>query len=142
MANASFYILPSRSTPARYLYACKLIEKAYRLGQFCYVYTDSQQQSQQLDDLLWSFRKGSFIPHQVYNDTVPEFEQTVLIGDQAAPENWQKLIINLSTQYPDFLTETTRVLEILDDNDAVKQAGRQRFRQYKKDGLETTSTQV
>ena len=142
MPEASFYILPSRSIPERYLFACKLIEKAYRSGQFCYVYTDTIQQCQQLDNQLWTFRKNSFIPHQIYdgaNNKTPDYEQTVLIGTQTAPEKWQKLIFNLSSKYPDNLTKTERILEILDDNEDLKQAGRQRFRQYNKDGFNTTT---
>ena len=142
MPEVSFYILSSRSLPERYLFACKLIEKAYRSGQFCYVYTDTLQQCQQLDDQLWTFRKNSFIPHQIYdgNDNeTPNYGQTVLIGMHAAPEKWQKLIFNLSSKYPDNLRKAERILEILDNNEELKQAGRQRFRQYNEDGFNTTT---
>jgi len=134
MPEASFYILPSQSLSDRLLFACKLIEKAYRCGQFCYVYTETLQHSQQLDDLLWTYRENSFIPHQVYdepNKITPEYEHTVLIGTQKAPEKWQKLIFNLSSKYPDNINTAERVLEILDNNEELKQAGRERFRRYK-----------
>ncbi len=141
MAEASFYILPTSSLSERFIFACKLIEKAYRCGQFCYVYTDSLQQSQQLDNLLWTFRENSFIPHQIYQQ-LPEIEQTVLIGTQPAPDKWQKLIFNLSSKYPDNLTNTERVLEILDNNEDLKQAGRQRFRLYKQDGFDISTHKI
>jgi DNA polymerase-3 subunit chi len=139
MHEVSFYILPSQSLPERYLFACKLIEKAYRCGQFCYVYTDSFQQSQQLDNQLWTFRENSFIPHQIYDEKIPDYHQTVLIGTKVAPEKWQKLIFNLSSKYPDNLSQTERVLEIIDDNEALKQTARQRFRQYNQDGFNITT---
>lgn len=142
MLEVSFYILQTRSISERNLLACKLIEKAYRLEQYCYVYTDSYQQSQQLDNQLWTFRVGSFIPHQIYEDKKPDFEKTILIGDQSAPEKWQKLIINLSTKYPDDLTHTDRVLEVLDNNETIKQAGRHRFRQYSQAGYKTTTHKI
>lgn len=139
MPEASFYILPSESLADRYFFACKLIEKAYRCGQFCYVYTDSLQQSQQLDNQLWTFRESSFIPHQIYEEEIPEYEQTILIGTKAAPEQWQKLIFNLSSKYPDNLDQAERVLEILDNNETLKQAGRLRFRQYTQNGFTMTT---
>ena len=144
MPEASFYILPTHSLSDRFIFACKLIEKAYRSGQFCYVYTDSLQQSQQLDNQLWTFRENSFIPHQIYdeNNQTPEYEKSVLIGSLAAPKNWQKLIFNLSSNYPDDLKTTKRVLEILDNNEDLKQAGRQRFRQYKDDGFEVSTHKI
>jgi len=145
MAEASFYILPSQSLSERFLFACKLIEKAYRNGQFCYVYTDSLQQSQQLDHLLWTFRENSFIPHQIYDGSdnkAPTYEHTVLIGTQNAPEKWQKLIFNLSSKYPDNLQHTERVLEILDENEVLKQAGRERFRLYKQNNFNLSTYKI
>jgi DNA polymerase-3 subunit chi len=135
MIEVSFYLLPSAGAGQRYGYACKLIEKAYRSGCFCYVLTDTDSQSQWLDELLWTFRPNSFIPHEIYRGQLPEFANTVLIGSQPAPAQWQKVIINLATNPPSDLTNTERVLEILDNNEQLKQAGRQRYRYYKQLGL-------
>ncbi len=135
MPEISFYLLPTLSQQDRYLFACRLIEKAYRSKQFCYVQTDTQQQSQIIDNQLWTFRPGSFIPHQMVNEIEPELNQIILIGTQSAPENWQRIIINLSSNYPENLTKTERILEILDDNEQIKKAGRLRYRQYQQAGL-------
>lgn len=134
MADISFYILPSQSQQERYLFACKLIEKAYRSRCFCYVLTDSAGQSQQLDNLLWTFRAGSFIPHQLYTGDIPATEQ-VLIGSLPAPAHWQKTVINLSSQ----CANAERVLEILDNSEATKAVGRERYRHYKEAGHNLTT---
>lgn len=142
MPEVYFYILSIASQQERNIFACKLIEKAYRNKQFCYVYVDTQEQSQQLDKQLWTFRPGSFIPHQIYNGNEPDYEQTVLIGTQTAPDKWQNLIFNLSSKYPDNLTQTKRVLEILDNNEEIKPAGRIRYRQYQQAGLNITTYHI
>ena len=142
MPEVSFYLLQTQSIQERYLYSCRLIEKAYRCEQFCYVYTDTQQQSQQLDNQLWTFRPVSFIPHQIYDGKTPDYQATVLIGTQPAPEKWKKIIVNLSSKYPCDLEHTDRILEILDSDEAVKQAGRQRYRQYKQAGLKITTHHI
>lgn len=139
MAEVSFYILPSESLQERYLFACKLIEKAYRSGHFCYVLTDSAEQSRHLDDLLWTFRAGSFIPHQIYTGEPPGFEKVILIGSLNAPENWQKTLFNLSSHYPDSGPQTERILEILDNSETTKAAGRNRYRQYQQSGMKITT---
>jgi len=139
MAEVSFYILPSESTQERYLFACKLIEKAYRSGHFCYVLTDSADQSQRIDDLLWTFRAGSFIPHQPYTGKLPDFEKVILIGSLAAPEHWQKTLFNLSSHFPDIGPQTERILEILDNSETSKAAGRERYRQYQQSGMTVTT---
>jgi DNA polymerase-3 subunit chi len=148
MPEVSFYLLPSRSRQERYLFACKLIEKAYRSGHFCYVLTDSAEQSEIMDNLLWTFRAGSFIPHGLYtNETASlpraEWERNViLIGTQKAPEYWQKTVINLSSQCPQDLAQIERIMEILDDSEETKTAGRQRYRQYQQLGLTVTTHKI
>jgi DNA polymerase-3 subunit chi len=139
MAEVSFYILPSESLQERYLFACKLIEKAYRSGSVCYVLTDSMEQSRQMDDLLWTFRPGSFIPHQIYTGEPPGIERVILIGSMNAPENWQKTLFNLSSHYPNPGPQTERILEILDNSETTKDAGRSRYRQYQQSGINITT---
>ncbi|MBL6985490.1 MAG: DNA polymerase III subunit chi [Methylobacter sp.] len=139
MAEVSFYILPTESLEDRYLFACKLIEKAYRSGSYCYVLTDSAEQSQLIDDLLWTFRAGSFIPHQIYTGEPPSSEKVILIGSLDAPEHWQKVLFNLSSRFPDLGSKTERILEILDNSETTKEAGRKRYRQYQQSGMTITT---
>jgi DNA polymerase-3 subunit chi len=139
VVEVSFYILPSESLQDRYLFACKLIEKAYRSGSFCYVLTDNAEQSQVIDDLLWTFRAGSFIPHQIYTGERPDIEQVILIGSLNAPEHWQKTLFNLSSRYPDIEPQTERILEILDNSETTKEAGRNRYRRYQQSGMKITT---
>jgi len=142
MAEVSFYILPSELLQDRYLFACKLIEKAYRSGSVCYVLTDSIEQSRYLDDLLWTFRPGSFIPHQIYTGELPAIEKVILIGSLNAPENWQKTLFNLSSHYPEIGPQTERILEILDNSEITKELGRNRYRQYQQSGVTITTHKI
>ena len=139
MAEVSFYILSSALLQERYLFACKLIEKAYRNGQFCYILTDSDEQSQLLDDLLWTFRAGSFIPHEIYTGQAPSTDKVILIGSVKAPEHSQGLLFNLSSKYPEDISKTKRILEILDNCEVTKAAARNRYRQYQQAGMSVTT---
>jgi DNA polymerase III subunit chi len=142
MAEVSFYILPSESLQDRYLFACKLIEKVYRSGSVCYVLTDSIEQSRHLDDLLWTFRAGSFIPHQIYTGELPDIEHVILISSLNAPGNWQKAVINLSSHCPEKFDKIERILEILDNNEATKELGRNRYRQYQQSGINISTHKI
>ena len=142
MAEVSFYILPSESLQERYEFACKLIEKAYRSGSFCYVLTDHAEQSRHLDDLLWTFRAGSFIPHQLYSGELPVIDNVILIGSIPAPENRQKTLFNLSSHYPEITEKTGRILEILDNSETTKAAGRERYRRYQQSGMTVTAHKI
>ena len=142
MAEVSFYILPSESTQERYEFACKLIEKAYRSCCFCYVLTDNAEQSQKIDDLLWTFRAGSFIPHQIYTGELPALEKVILIGSLDVPELWQKTVINLSSYCPKQVDKIERILEILDNSEATKELGRNRYRHYQQSGIAITTHKI
>lgn len=130
MPEVSFYILPTESLQARNQFACKLIEKVYRSGVFAYVLTDSLEQSQAIDDLLWIFRAGSFIPHEIYTGKLPAIVSTLLIGSIQPPTGWDNTVINLSYSCPPDFQEVKRILEILDNSETTKTWGRQRYRQY------------
>ncbi len=136
MPEVVFYVLASSSQTQRQDFACKLIEKIYRNGQFCYVLADHQQQAAEIDKLLWTFRAGSFVPHQIHQDNLPVYANTVLIGGVEIPDNWQKVIVNLSIHFPPTAAPTERIVEILDNSEESRQAGRQRYRHYLDAGLE------
>jgi DNA polymerase-3 subunit chi len=135
MPEISFYVLGSHSEAERLLFACRLIEKIFRSGESCYVLTASTEQATELDKLLWSFRPGSFVPHQLYQGQMPQLEQTVLIGGNDIPASRQAIILNLSDSIPLISESTLRLLEILDNSETCKQAGRLRYKHYQQLGF-------
>lgn len=136
MPEVVFYVLASSSQSERQDFACKLIEKIYRSGQFCYLLSEDASQADELDKLLWSFRAGSFVPHQLYQGTLPDYPNTILIGGSEIPAGWQTVIVNLSTHFPPTSARTERIIEILDNSETSRQAGRQRYRHYQDAGLD------
>ncbi len=139
MPELSFYVLQSDSFHDRYFFACRLIEKAYQNGQFCYVLMDSLAEAQILDDMLWTFRTGSFIPHQIMTQTPPDIVSQVLIGTQNTPPAWRSIVFNLSSQLPENWETFGRILEILDNSENTKIAGRARYAAYKRTGATITT---
>jgi DNA polymerase-3 subunit chi len=142
MPELSFYILRSESLHDRYFFACRLIEKAYQNGQFCYVLMDSLAEAKTLDDMLWTFRVGSFIPHQILTNAPPDIVSQVLIGIENAPPAWRNIIFNLSKQLPINWESSTRILEILDNSESTKIAGRARYSAYKQAGATITTHKI
>ncbi|NYT47466.1 MAG: DNA polymerase III subunit chi [Candidatus Methanofishera endochildressiae] len=133
--KVNFYVLSSQSEQGRQAFACKLAEKAFRLGFKTYIQTNSLQQAQQMDTLLWTFRPNSFVPHEIYQDTLPGTANTVIIGTQPAPVSWQHTLINLSTHCPENITQAEQIFELLDNDETQKQAGRLRYRHYQTLGI-------
>ncbi|MEE9396652.1 MAG: DNA polymerase III subunit chi [Methylococcales bacterium] len=142
MANTrvDFYILQSTNMRNRQEFACKLTEKAYRLGHKVFIRTDSPEETRQLDNLLWTFRAGSFIPHTLKpEDQDDGLQAPIQLGTQCEGSEHLDLLINLSAQMPSEYTRFKRIAELIDQNDPVRESGRQHYRQYQREGCELTT---
>ncbi|MGR9051809.1 MAG: DNA polymerase III subunit chi [Gammaproteobacteria bacterium] len=142
MPDAGFYILSNDSEAGRLHFACKLAEKAYRTGSFCYILTENERQGKILDDLLWTFRPGSFVPHEWYSGVCPAHSDRILIGILSPPEAWQKIVINLSSEVPENYNNCERVLEILNNDESIKLRGREHYKRYRDAGFNLSTHTV
>ena len=133
LPRVDFYILPAEDPAARDLLACRLTEKACKMGHKVYLHTDTAGHARQLDELLWTFRAGSFLPHALA-DGAPEPAAPILIGSGDAAPPVRDVLINLAAAVPPFFGQFERVAEIVDQSAEVKQAGRERFRFYRDQG--------
>lgn len=138
MTRVDFYVLPDASATGRERFACRLADIAYRRGQRVYVYAQSKDQAQTLDNLLWTFQAGSFVPHGLHPSET-EAETPVLVGHDGVPDSGHDVLINLAEAVPNFFSRYERVAELINQEPAGKHAGRERFRFYRDRGyaLET-----
>ena len=133
-----FYVLPDQKENGRALLACRLADKAYGLGHTVYVFTASEARAAALDDLLWTFRQDSFVPHERY-PLVGEEGSPVLVGTAAPATVEAQVLINLADALPEGFERYERVVELVDQHPEVLTQSRERFRQYREQGclLET-----
>lgn len=138
MTRIDFYIINSKQKSSRAILACRLAEKAYSLENQIYIYTPDELQSKELDDLLWTYRAGSFVPHKLIE---PQNNQNcpVLIGHQEAPEGLNQVLINLNSAVPLFFSRFERVVEIVNQDDTQRQLARERFKFYRDRGYDLHS---
>lgn len=144
MTQIDFYILPNDSIDARLHLACRIADKALQQNQHVFINADSPAESARLDELLWTFSQGSFIPHRVIDTNAAEpFAEPVLIGCGVSPvgDDWQ-ILINLSGTVPEFFSRYQRVAELVDGNERRRTEGRERFRFYRDRGYELNTHQM
>ena len=135
MTDIDFYILTVARDAEREKFACRLTEKIYKLGHTVYVLTETAEDTARLDGLLWTFRDGSFIPHEQYSQGGERRDATpVLIGHDRDPDIAGGIMINLAREIPTTFSRFDRVAEIIADDEAQKQAARERFRFYRDRG--------
>jgi DNA polymerase-3 subunit chi len=128
-----FYVLPDQKENGRALLACRLADKAYGLGHTVYVFTASEARAAALDDLLWTFRQDSFVPHERY-PLVGEEGSPVLVGTAAPATVDAQVLINLADALPEGFERYERVVELVDQHPEVLAQSRERFRQYREQG--------
>lgn len=135
MTRVDFYIIEDSREQARQRLACRLAEKAYALDHTIYIHTDDRREAEQLDQLLWTFRDGSFIPHCLQDDKVAD-QATIVIGHDGEPEEHNQVLINLGNEVPAFFSRFERVAEVIAGDEQARQAGRARFKFYRDRGYE------
>ena len=134
MQKIDFYIIEDSNPTARFQLACRLIEKAYKNRHRIYIQTENQADAHQLDELLWTYRDTSFLPHNLYGDG-PEPPPPIQIGFDATPEKHRDILINLSKRVPTYYTQFSRVLEIISNDPEVQAAGRENYKFYRAQNL-------
>jgi DNA polymerase-3 subunit chi len=140
--RVDFYVLEEASSTGRLKLACRLAEKAYLAAQVALVWHTDPHELKELDDLLWTFMDGSFVPHEMLTAGSSSAETPVLLSSGAAPPSDVDIIINLAPDVPSCLTQAKRVAEIIDGDDARRRAGRARFKAYRDLGVQPASHNI
>ncbi len=129
-----FYVLADQRENSRALLACRLADKAYSLGHTVYIAMSSEARAAALDDLLWTFRQDSFVPHERYPLTSAE-GSPVLIGVASPAEVNARVLINFTDDLPDGFERYERVVELVDAHPDIRAKLRERFKQYRERGF-------
>ena len=139
MARVDFYILKQAGQHSRQTFACRLAEKAYRLQNTVHIQAGNRADADRLDELLWTFRDGSFVPHERCTDSAEEPASPVTSGCEDDPIEPRDLLINLCDEIPTCAEAFPRVAELVTSDDDSKQLSRKRFATYRDQGhtLET-----
>jgi DNA polymerase III subunit chi len=116
--------------------ACRVAEKAWKLGHKVYVHTKDPTDAQKLDELMWTFRDVAFVPHSLTEDA------PIRIGHSAPPDGFDSLLVNLADEVPAFFSKFERVAEVVSGDASAKAQARERFRFYRDRGYELETHEV
>ena len=125
--QVNFYSL-SKSSHNYLNFSCRLAIKAWRQGFNIFILCNKQEQHE-LDILLWSFSKYSFIPH----DPIEKNPNSPILLSTVEPSTKNKgALINLSHSIPIEIKQFSRIFEVIrSEQDNIKYA-RLKYAKYKK----------
>ena len=132
MARIDFYVLSQAGEQARHNFACRLAEKAYRLDNTVHIETGARADAERIDELLWTFRDGSFVPHNIVGSGDAESPVTIACNSESAAA--KDLLINLSDDIPDIAASFPRIAELVSSDPDCRQRSRKRYAVYRDQG--------
>ncbi len=129
--RVDFYLLQGTNLQGIQQFCCRITEKAWKPGTSVFIRTENEQQARQLDNLMWTYSDGSFLPHAMENNT-QEPEAPIIIGSKTEPASTVDLMINLASDIPEHCNHYSRIVEIINQDETIRKQGRLRYSQYDK----------
>ena len=133
MTRVGFYVVQAADQGQRLQVAARLADRAFQQGHRIFINAADEAQARTLDELLWSFRPASFLPHGLQGQ---EHSDTIAIGWGQEPLDHNDLLINLQLDIPPFFSRFQRVAEVVTQDPDSLQALRESWKFYKERGYQ------
>lgn len=119
-------------------YALRLISGAWAQQKALTIYAPDHGLAQQLDNLLWTQNPTGFIPHCL-GDSPLAAETPILIArseEELNRSTQDQRLINLSNELPPGFARYDSLVEVVSQEDEVRNSGRERVKFYRERGYE------
>jgi DNA polymerase IIIc chi subunit len=137
--QVDFYLLGESSLQAGNL-ACRLALMAWERKQGVFVITASDTACEQLNELMWHYPEGRFLPHTRAGDQ-DSHKSPVNIGS-FSNLNPTDVVINLCPEAVPQPERFSRILEIVPYADDERQASRLKYTSYRHLGLKPQTHEI
>ena len=129
MAKISFYLF--EKSPERQVEStCRLCRKILKKSEKIWLLCENLELQHQLYYRLWSFDATSFIAHGIDDVNAP------ICISAKLPEQSDWIIFNFNDQALEQFEKFSHIIEIIENNEVAKQLGREKFKQYRRFGIE------
>lgn len=128
------------TAPSWEVEACARIARAWEKGDRLYVWAASQAEAARWDELLWTFREDSFVPHGLWQGE-EACDEPVAVGWRAANPNGARWLVVAGGQTPAEVTAAAssfaRIMDFVPKRDkAATDAARARYKALQQAGIE------
>ena len=130
MAKVSFYLF--EKSPERQVEStCRLCRKILRQqAARIWLHCPDPELQQTLDEHLWSFDASSFIPHGINQ------KQASVCISAELPQQSDWIVFNFNSQALEAYAKFSHIIEIIENHEEAKVLGREKFKQYRRLGIE------
>ena len=129
------FVKLERPEKARHL--CRLAEEFFQLGERVLVMVEDDNQGVTLDQFMWVWEKGSFVPHAYDNGSTECLDEPVVITVREENPNGAQVLIAGRPCTLEFARQFRTVLDFAEVHDPVlRESSRERFRCYREAGFD------
>ncbi|KIH77163.1 DNA polymerase III, chi subunit [Geoalkalibacter ferrihydriticus] len=122
--------------PEKARYLCELAEEFFAQGQRVLITVHDDNQGVTLDRFMWTWRKGTFVPHCFDNGAVDCLDEPVVIATEERNGNGARILIQGKPTSLNFVRSFDQVIDFAESYDEnLLQASRRRFAAYREAGL-------
>ncbi|GAA4323054.1 DNA polymerase III subunit chi [Pigmentiphaga soli] len=121
------------SAPDRLRTACQIAIRRHRAGQRLVVYCRDPNRLTAFDRMLWALDDISFVPHVWADDPLAARTPVVLTASDGDTPHHEWLL-NLDDGWPPIYTRFERLIEVVSQDPADREAARARWRFYQECG--------
>ncbi len=122
------------------VYTARLVRKAVASGAKLVVTAD-RGLLEQFDVRLWTFAQLDFVPHVFTGSALEAVTPVILATDPATPIE-HDVLINLGETVPNGFARYERLIEIVGAEEAIRAAGRARYKHYRDRGYDLTMHEI
>ncbi|MHB8707470.1 MAG: DNA polymerase III subunit chi [Desulfuromonadales bacterium] len=122
--------------PERARLLCELAEEFFLQDERVLVVVQDDNQGVTLDQFMWTWKKGSFLPHVYDNGTVECLDEPVVITTREENANGARVLIAGRPCSLEFARQFQVVLDFAEVYDeTLREASRSRFRAFREAGF-------
>lgn len=122
--------------PEKAKHLCELAEAFFDRGYRVLITVNDENQGVTLDRFMWTWKKGSFIPHAYDNGAVDCLDEPVVIGQCERNPNGARVLIMGKPCSTDFVRQFEHVIDFAEVyDDQLREASRERFRLFREAGF-------
>lgn len=128
--------------PEKAKHLCELAEEFFQQGRRVLITVLDENQGVTLDRFMWSWQKGSFLPHAYDNGAVDCLEDPVVITTGERNPNGARVLILGKPCSLEFVRQFEQVIDFAElYEETLAGASRQRFARYREAGLDPVMRQ-
>lgn len=122
--------------PEKAIHLCELAEQFFNSGNKILITVSDENQAVTLDRFMWTWHKGSFIPHAYNNGAVDCLDEPIIIEvDERNPHGADILIMGKPCSF-EFMGHFRHVIDFAEVYDqGLANEARQRYARYRQAGF-------